>query len=40
MEFRPPPTVSDTDGNGASLRPLRPPLGDIDAVVQPSDVGG
>ena len=37
MEFRPPPTTSDADGNGASLRP---PLGDIDAVVQPNDVGG
>ena len=37
MEFRPPPTNSDADGIGASLRS---PLGDIDAVVQPDDVGG
>jgi hypothetical protein len=36
LELRPPPTISDADGNGG--RPSAP-LGDADAVGGPNDVG-
>ena len=37
MEFLPPPTISDADGNGASFNH---PIGNVDAVGGPNDVGG
>ena len=36
LEFRPPPTKSDADDSGAASNH---PIGDIDAVGEPDDVG-